>query len=66
MKYLLNKPSISSLETKYVNDVLKQGWLSAEGEHTSIFEKKFLEKHSKLYDYFQIPTINCSFKNNSL
>jgi dTDP-4-amino-4,6-dideoxygalactose transaminase len=43
MKYLLNKPSISSLETKYVNDVLKKGWLSAEGEHTSIFEKKFLK-----------------------
>ena len=42
MKYLLNKPSISSLEAKYVNDVLKKGWLSAEGEHTLVFEKKFL------------------------
>jgi dTDP-4-amino-4,6-dideoxygalactose transaminase len=43
MKYLLNKPSISSLEIKYVNDVLKKGWLSAEGEHTLVFEKKFLK-----------------------
>ena len=40
MKYLLNIPSITKLEKKYVNDVLNKGWLSAEGEHTKIFEKK--------------------------
>ena len=39
MKYLLNIPSITKLEKKYVNDVLNKGWLSAEGEHTKIFEK---------------------------
>lgn len=40
MKYLLNVPSITRLERKYVSDVLYKGWLSAEGEHTKIFEKK--------------------------
>lgn len=42
MKILLNEPSITSLEKKYINDVLKKGWLSAEGEHTKIFERKTL------------------------
>ena len=41
MKYSLNKPSISRLEKKYVNDVLKKGWLSSNGFHTKIFEDKF-------------------------
>ena len=40
MKYSLNLPSITTLEKKYVNDVLKKGWLSAEGQHTKIFENK--------------------------
>ena len=40
MKYLLNTPYISSLEKKYVNDVLNNQWLSINGKHTQIFEKK--------------------------
>jgi len=40
MKLLINKPSITNLEKKYVNDVLNKGWLSIDGEHTKIFEKK--------------------------
>ena len=39
-KFYLNLPSITKKEKKYVNDVIKKGWLSAEGEHTKIFEKK--------------------------
>jgi perosamine synthetase len=41
IKYFLNIPSITNLEKKYVNDVLKKGWLSSNGVHTNIFEKKF-------------------------
>ncbi len=41
MKYLINTPYISKLEKKYVNDVLRSGWLSINGTHTKIFEKKF-------------------------
>jgi perosamine synthetase len=40
MKYLINSPSLSSLEKKYVNDVLKSTWLSSNGIHTQKFEKK--------------------------
>ena len=40
MKYLINSPSISSLEKKYVNEVLKSTWLSSNGVHTQEFEKK--------------------------
>jgi perosamine synthetase len=41
MKYLINTPYISKLEKKYVNDVLNSGWLSINGFHTKVFEKKF-------------------------
>ena len=41
MKYLLNIPSISSLEMKYVKNVVTSGWLSIGGKHTLEFEKKF-------------------------
>lgn len=41
MKYLINTPYISKLEKKYVNDVLDSGWLSINGFHTKVFEKKF-------------------------
>ena len=41
MKYPLNIPYISKLEKEYVNDVLKSQWLSINGKHTQIFEKKF-------------------------
>ncbi len=40
MKYLINSPSLSPLEKKYVNDVLKSTWLSSNGKHTREFEKK--------------------------
>ena len=39
MKIRLNEPSISRLEFKYVNDVLKKGWLSSGGEHTKNLKK---------------------------
>ena len=41
MKYPLNIPSISSLEMKYVKNVVTSGWLSIGGKHTLEFEKKF-------------------------
>lgn len=41
MKYILNSPSLSKLEKKYVNDVLKSGWLSSNGFHTKVFQDKF-------------------------
>lgn len=40
MNYLLNKPSISKKEIKYVNQVMKEEWLSSNGKHTQIFERK--------------------------
>ena len=51
MKYLLNIPSITKLEKKYVNDVLNKGWLSAEGEHTKIFEKKLSKLLTARYGF---------------
>lgn len=41
MKLLLNTPSVSSLEKKYVNEAINQNWLSINGKNTKIFEKKF-------------------------
>ena len=41
MKHLLNIPNISNLEKKYVLDVLKKNWLSINGIHNKIAEKKF-------------------------
>jgi len=40
MKFAINSPTIGALEKKYVADVLKKGWLSSNGEHTKIFQKK--------------------------
>jgi len=40
-KINLNIPNITNLEKKYVNDVIKSKWLSSNGKHTIIFEKKF-------------------------
>ena len=42
MKYLLNIPSITKLEKKYVSDVLKKGWLSAEGDIRKFLKKNYL------------------------
>ena len=53
MKILLNEPSITNLEKKYVNDVLKRGWLSADGKHTKVFEKK-LSKFLKIKNGFAV------------
>jgi perosamine synthetase len=41
MKYIINKPNLSSLELKYVSNALKSTWLSSNGTNTKIFEKKF-------------------------
>ena len=40
MKFAINSPIIGALEKKYVADVLKKSWLSSNGEHTKIFQKK--------------------------
>ena len=47
MKFSINSPLIEGLEKKYVNHVLKAGWLSSNGEHTKIFEKK-ISKYLKI------------------
>ena len=49
MKYSLNLPSLSSLEKKYVLDVVSTGWLSSNGTHTQIFQKKFLKLINRNY-----------------
>ena len=41
MKYLINKPNLSSLEKKYVNQALDTTWLSSNGDNTKIFQRKF-------------------------
>ena len=47
MRFTINSPLIEGLEKKYVNNVLKEGWLSSNGEHTKIFEKK-ISKYLKI------------------
>ena len=49
MKYILNIPNISSLEVNYVKDVLKSNWLSSNGKHNQIAEKKFSKLVNKKY-----------------
>ena len=49
MKYILNKPNISSVEKKYILDVLKTGWISSNGKHNVIAEKKFSKLVNKKY-----------------
>ncbi len=39
--YVLNKPFINKLESKYVNAAIKSGWLSVNGRYNKILEKKF-------------------------
>ena len=39
--YVLNKPFINKLESKYVNAAIKSGWLSVNGHYNKILEKKF-------------------------
>ncbi len=49
MKYLINSPNISKKEGIYVMDVLKSTWLSSNGFHTKIFEKKFAKTVNRKY-----------------
>ena len=42
-KYPINEPSISQLKSKYVENILQSGWLSADGNNTKIFEETFAE-----------------------
>jgi len=49
MKYFLNTPNISKLEKKYVLDVLNNNWLSINGIHNKIAEKKFSKLVKKKY-----------------
>tara|TARA_B100000029_G_scaffold459237_1_gene489213 strand:- start:896 stop:2038 length:1143 start_codon:yes stop_codon:yes gene_type:complete len=41
MKYLLNIPFLDNKEKIYVKDVISKNWLSINGFHTKVFEKKF-------------------------
>lgn len=50
MKYPLNFPLISSLEKKYISDVLSSGWISVGGKYNKLFEKKFGEIINKKYN----------------
>ena len=47
MKFTINSPLIGRPEKNYVNKVLNSGWLSSNGEHTKIFEKK-IAKYLKM------------------
>jgi perosamine synthetase len=49
MRYILNKPNITNIEKKYVMDVLKTGWISSNGKHNVIAEKKFSKLVNKKY-----------------
>lgn len=49
MKYSLNIPNISSKEQKYVNDVVKSGWLSSNGKHDIVAKKKFCQLVKKIF-----------------
>jgi perosamine synthetase len=49
MKYLLNIPNISKKEYGYVTDVLKTNWLSINGKHNKVAEKKFSKLVNKKY-----------------
>ena len=64
MKYLINSPSLSSLEKKYVNDVLKSTWLSSNGKHTQEFEKKVCKFLNVKYA-IAVQKWNCSFAFSS-
>ena len=49
MKYILNKPNLSSIEKKYILDVLNTGWISSNGKHNLVAEKKFSKLVNKKY-----------------
>jgi|TARA_Y100000389_G_scaffold168335_1_gene173955 perosamine synthetase len=49
MKYPLNIPSLSPLEKKYVNQALKDNWLSINGKNTKIFEDKFSKQINRKF-----------------
>ena len=73
MKYSLNLPSLSSLEKKYVLDVLKSGWLSSNGTHTQIFQQKFSKIINRKYSlavqsgtaalHLALKSLNCNAKD---
>ncbi len=50
MKYPLNTPLITSIETKFTRDVLKSGWISVGGKYNKLFEKKFGKIINKKYN----------------
>ena len=45
----VNTPKIFSNEKKYVNDCLKTGWISSEGQYVKKFEKDFAKFNSRKY-----------------
>ena len=46
----LNSPLITKKEKKYVNKVLKSGWISVDGDYNKSFEKKFGKIIKKKYN----------------
>ena len=74
MKYLINSPNISKKENEYVLDVLKSTWLSSNGYHTKIFEKKFSKTVNRKYSlavqsgtaalHLVLRSIGCGKKDN--
>tara|TARA_B100000780_G_C21111933_1_gene449427 strand:- start:835 stop:1980 length:1146 start_codon:yes stop_codon:yes gene_type:complete len=74
MKYLINSPNISKKESVYVMDVLKSTWLSSNGYHTKIFEKKFSKTVDRKYSlavqsgtaalHLALKSLGCGNKDN--
>ena len=74
MKYLLNTPNITQLEKKYVSNVLLTNWLSINGFHTKIFEKKFSKLIERKYSlavqsgtaalHLAMKALNCGENDN--
>ncbi len=50
MKYRLNTPLLTNIETKFATDVLKSGWISVGGKYNKLFEKKFGKIINKKYN----------------
>ena len=45
----VNTPKIFSNEKKFVNDCLKTGWISSEGQYVKKFEKDFAKYNSRKF-----------------
>ena len=50
MKYPLNTPLLTNIETRFATDVLKSGWISVGGKYNKLFERKFGKIINKKYN----------------